>query len=489
MRQHSLVGHRLAALVALLGVNPLNPAHAVVAAQSLTLQPCELDGVREQLRCGTFDVWENRVLRGGRKIALRVVLLPALDSAAARDPVVVLQGGPGQSNVSTIAGFSDSPLRSRRAFLFVDLRGTGSSAVLDCDFSNATGARSDFLPLDGVRACRDSLARGADLAQYTTPVVIEDLEEVFTALGLGRVNLMGFSGGTRHALAFMRRYPTRVRSALLHGPVPLDARIPLTFAQDAQLALDGVLNECRSDSACARRFPTVRADFDSVVQRLSRAPAEIRMRRGATELRLAVTRSAFAQVIRYMLYLPLQARAIPLVVHRAALGDFSLIAERVRTLGIPAGVAYGFYLSNTCSEDVPWFDLQDALTRARDTYLGDYRVRQQRAACEGWPRGALPAGYLDPVRSDIPTLVLVGEHDPVTPARWGHEVVRHLSSGRVLVVPQGGHSFAGLLGQECLDGIRERFVQDAAPAALDTSCMERVRRPAFLLDERAATTR
>ncbi len=464
-------------------------------AQSTELQPCRLAGVQESLKCGTFVVWENRATRaeGGRKIPLRIVMMPALDSAASPDPIVVLEGGPGQSNVASAAFLTNSPLRRRRAILLVDARGTGQSRALDCNFSGATGGggRTDFLPLDGVRACRDSLARIADLAQYTTPVVVEDLEEVFSALGLARVNLMGFSGGTRLALAFMRRYPTRVRSALLEGPVPLDARIPLTFAADAQDALDGVLQECLADSACGRRFPKVQAEFDSVVARLDRRPVHLPVRQSAGEAprTVTVTRSAFAQVIRYMLYQPAATRMIPLVVHRAARGDFALIAERVRTLGIPGGVSYGFYLSNTCAEDVPWFDLDDAVARAADTYLGDYRVRQQRAACEGWPRGALPERHREPVRSEIPTLVLVGERDPVTPPRWGREVAQHLSLGRVLVVPDGGHSFAGLVGQGCLDRIRLEFIQDAAPAGIDVSCISEVRRPPFLLDWDAAAPR
>jgi pimeloyl-ACP methyl ester carboxylesterase len=182
-----------------------------------------------------------------------------------------------------------------------------------------------------------------------------------------------------------------------------------------------------------------------------------------------------------MLYTPQATRLLPLAVHRAAEGDFALMAERLRTLGISDAIAIGFYLSATCAEDLPWFDEAEAARQSAGTFLGDYRVRQQKAACAVWPRAQLPPAQLNPVRSEIPVLVLVGERDPVTPPRWGTELVGHLPRGRVVVVPGGGHSLAGLESPDCLSAIRRRFVDELAPERLDLSCLASVRRPPFFL--------
>lgn len=162
-----------------------------------------------------------------------------------------------------------------------------------------------------------------------------------------------------------------------------------------------------------------------------------------------------------MLYVPSGAIGIPLAVHRAASGDYGEIARRAVTTGIPGGISYGFYLSNTCSEDIPFFTESEAADRSRDTFLGDYRARQQKDACVGWPRAELAAEYLEPVRSEIPVLILVGERDPVTPARWGHEIAAHFSNATVAVVPDGGHGFANLQNKECLDQLRAAIPDDA----------------------------
>src|SRR5580698_8807523 len=62
---------------------------------SPSLTPCLIAGVRQVAQCGTILVYENRTTRTGRRIPLRVVVLPARRTPATRDPVVFLTGGPG----------------------------------------------------------------------------------------------------------------------------------------------------------------------------------------------------------------------------------------------------------------------------------------------------------------------------------------------------------------------------------------------------------
>lgn len=460
---------------------------AAQASPAVDLRPCDLPGLAERVYCGVHEVWEDRPANSGRRIPLRIVLLPARAAAPAPDPIVVLQGGPGASNVASAAAVARSPLRDRRHMLLVDLRGTGGSAPLDCPFQagyDATGYLEDFLPLEGVRVCRDSLAARAKLTRYTTPQVVDDLAEVIEALGFRQVNLQGFSGGTRQVLALLRRHPELVRSALLEGPVPLDARLPMTFARDAQDALDSLLTDCLADSACGRAFPGAREEFGAVVRRLDSAPVSIDVvTREGKPARIRLTRAALGQVIRYMLYRPATAAAIPLTVHRAAMGDFERVGRAAVSVGVGGGLSLGFYLSNTCSEDLPWFMDTEGVAAARGTFLGDYRLRQQRGACRLWPRAELPADHLRPVRSPAPVLILVGARDPVTPARWGHEIARTLPNARVVVVPGGGHAFAGLEPAGCLTGLRGRFLDERSVAGLAVECVRSLRRPPFPVSE------
>ncbi|HJX27594.1 MAG TPA: hypothetical protein VJ885_06745, partial [Thermoanaerobaculia bacterium] len=59
----------------------------------LTLSPCHLEGFREEVRCGTLRVPENRATRTGRTIDLKVAVIPALRPESAPDPLFVFAGG------------------------------------------------------------------------------------------------------------------------------------------------------------------------------------------------------------------------------------------------------------------------------------------------------------------------------------------------------------------------------------------------------------
>src|SRR4029079_1041775 len=163
------------------------------------------------------------------------------------------------------------------------------------------GFLDDFLPAAAVRACRADQA-GRDLTQYRTAVTVDDLAELLTALGYDKVNAWGGSYGTRTALALARRHPERVRTLGLIGLVPPDARMPSTFARDAQEALDGTFRECAADPVCAKAFPRVREELEAVLARTEqepvRGPARAPGGGGPHELRL--TRHGVAQTIRYM---------------------------------------------------------------------------------------------------------------------------------------------------------------------------------------------
>src|SRR5882672_4825941 len=57
------------------------------------LKPCHVPGVDEEVRCGRYEVYENRAARKGRKIGLNIVVLPAKGPVMAADPLVFLAGG------------------------------------------------------------------------------------------------------------------------------------------------------------------------------------------------------------------------------------------------------------------------------------------------------------------------------------------------------------------------------------------------------------
>jgi pimeloyl-ACP methyl ester carboxylesterase len=433
--------------------------------------------------CTMVAVRENRAAPDGRRIQLRVVTLPARARDRAPDPLFVLAGGPGQA-ATDLAGtpFYAHPAIRRRDVVFVDQRGTGGSNGLLCRFygPDAQAYFDRFLPLDRVRACRDALTSRADLAQYTTAASVDDLEEVRIALGYDRINLMGGSYGTRLALEYLRRHERRVRAVVLEGAVPPGMHVPERFGALAQRALDRLLDECARDAACTGRFGDARANARAVFAGLRAGPVRtaVTLPDGKTDATVTFTRDHAGEAIRYLSYTARGAQRIPFVLAEAAAGNFRPIAQFLLDWR-SAGTFEALYLSITCAEDVP-FVAPSAAEQDDSTYLGGYRVREGRAACAEWPRGAVPEWHGQPVRSVVPALIVSGDLDPVTPPEAGDAVASMLVNSLHLRVPFGGHSPHGLEGLECLDGIIRTFLERGTAAGLDTACVAReIRRPGF----------
>lgn len=63
------------------------------------LAPCKEPGMPPGTRCGTYEVFENRAARTGRKIPLRVVVVPASGPGRLPDPIAYFAGGPGEASI------------------------------------------------------------------------------------------------------------------------------------------------------------------------------------------------------------------------------------------------------------------------------------------------------------------------------------------------------------------------------------------------------
>lgn len=468
-------------------------AAAPVYAQTPRFEPgpCH-PGSAPDARCGTVRVPENRERPGGRTLALNVVVLPARSAAPARQALAVFGGGPGQAatDMAEWVGEKFDALRDERDLLFVDQRGTGRSAPLQCQLRDPADPQSylgDALPPDRTARCLEELGRNADLTRYGFLELAHDTEAVRTALGYVSLDVWGASYGTRAAQVYMRTYPRNVRSAVLEGVVAPGYYQPSGYAQGMEAALAGVARDCRADAACAAAFPDFAREVREVAHRLERSPgtAEILDPDTGARIRLTLSRATYVDLLRRMLYDVGATSRLPYLVHRAYQGDYRpavQLALRDRR-GYQRGIYWGLNLAVTCSEDLPFVDQQAAARDNGRTLLGDWRVRQQVAACRGWPTFPLPADYHRPVPLDIPTVLVSGELDPVTPSHGGEAAAAALRNSLHVVIPHAAHNYGGLQGAECVDALLVRFIRQASVAGLDPSCVRQVRRPPFVLDE------
>ena len=456
----------------------------------VVLNDCQPPGVKGPAKCGTLEVYENRATKKGRMISLNILVLPATGDKREPDPWVYFSGGPGSAATEDAAGLADvfKRIREHRDMLFVDQRGTGKSNGLDCPMYNPDDLQSYlgyFFPVEDIRKCRPQLEAKADLTLYTTDIAIDDIDEVRAALGYEQLNLFGGSYGTRAALTYLKRYPKRVRTATLQGVAPPNEYMPLDFPLGNERALQGILAECAADEACNAAFPNLKDESKSLLAQLIKGPVEVEVQKpnSSERVKVKLSRDLAAEAIRYMLYNPVGASRVPLIIHLAAQGNSVPLTEaalRFRKLLVATGFN-GMYLSVTCAEDLPWIKPGEGERMAANTFLGDYRLRQQREACALWPRATIAKDYADPVRSDVPVLILTGELDPVTPPSNGDAVAKTLKNSLHIVVPHGAHGLGGLENIDCILRLTAEFVERGSTQGIDTSCVKTIRRKGFAL--------
>ena len=213
--------------------------------------------------CGTLEVPEDRANPLGRRIGLRVAVIPATAAAPAPDPLFAIAGGPGDASTGSFAWLPEryADVHATRDVVLVDQRGTGASNALtlpeapdtstlspaDADARLATWATAGLAALD------------ADPRFYTSTVAADDLDDVRAALGYDRINLYGASYGGTLAQYYLRQHADRVRVAVLDGSTPLDVPVMERMAANSQHALELLLGRCAAEPACNEAFPDLAA--------------------------------------------------------------------------------------------------------------------------------------------------------------------------------------------------------------------------------------
>ncbi|MEL6344676.1 MAG: alpha/beta hydrolase [Myxococcota bacterium] len=466
----------------LLGCQP----QITAATAALRLTECHIQGLDAESRCGTLTVFEDRAAQQGRTLDLNVLVVPAVSPTPQPDPLFILAGGPGQAASEVAAQIFPAieDIQARRDLVFLDQRGTGGSNPLQCPDTEDAHDLTAMLLRDmgeAMRACQDAVSENADLSLYSTPIAMDDLDDVRAALGYETINLYGVSYGTRAGLVYLRRHPDRVRAAILDGVAPLEMAIGLHFAEDGQAALDAMFSDCAADVGCDEKFPALKARYAALHQALSepRAVDYVDPRTGASKS-LEMDQTVFAAGVQGILYQPIFTSLLPLSIAAAEQGDFTPFIAQAYGMsdGVSSSIYSGMQMSVMCAEDQPRYP-QDRSAVGKGTSLGSAIVEEISAACAEWPRATLPDGFAEPVTSTVPVLLLSGALDPVTPPRWGEIASKSLPNSLHIVAPGAGHNVAPV---GCGPRLMEAFIDAGAVDDLDRECINRIKRPPFFLD-------
>ncbi len=457
------------------------PPAAAAPAGRLPLHACRLEHPLQlasiTARCGVLKVPEDRTQPGGATIDLSIAVVPALNRRAAAAPLFLLAGGPGQGAAAMYVSYAAAFARVNRNhdIVLVDQRGTGKSAPLSCDYPDDWQAQSDAMPAlrQATLAC---LSKYGDRVRfYTSSAAVADLAAVREALGFPTIDLYGASYGTRVAQLYMRRYPASIHAVILDGVTFPEQAIGPETPLDGQRALDLIVSRCEHSQDCATAYPELQQDLDGLRRQFGAQKSMITIDdpNSGLPLKIEFNRSMLNAALRFLSYSATQASLLPTLIHRATQGALAPLAAQTIMTARQVGdqLASGMQNSVICSEDAPFFAAADidraAIAR---TYQGADQLDALLAICKLWPHGPVDADLHSPLRSDIPTLLLSGEADPVTPPADAERAARGLARHRHLILSGEGH---GQVATGCVPKLMAEFLDAAAPTMLDATCLER----------------
>ncbi len=468
----------------MLGGAMLSPQAEARKLGELDFQPCSLQmsisAMTVSAQCARLKVAENPAQPKGRQIELALAWIPAKGEAEP-DPVFMLAGGPGQSALESYpqlhSAFAD--VIKKRHIILVDQRGTGKSNALVCKDESGKSAVAESeavaaLDLNQAREfakkCAVQIGKRANPAFYTTGHAIGDLDIVRQKMGAAKINLYGISYGTRVAQQYAKRFPQHTRSIVLDGVVPNSLILGAEHAANLEDALNLHFARCTADKICKERFGNPRQKLDALRAQLATTPMIVNYNdpMSGEPKQEKLNLAALASVARMYSYSPMTASMLPLVLTQAAQGNGAPLMAQAQMMDqtMNEAIMHGMQLSVICSEDAA--ELKEDPATA-NTLIGNTMISFLKAQCEAWPQSKRAADFREPLKGNVPVLLLSGEFDPVTPPRYGDAVVKFLPNGRHVIVKGQGHN---VMPVGCAPKIFARFIDSANAKTLDVKCLD-----------------
>ncbi len=459
--------------------------------------------------CGYVTAPELHAAPQGRTIQLAVVRIRSTSQRPAADPLFVEQGGPGDSTIGVIVNWAVPTLPELQAVLksrdlvFVEERGTRySKPFLSCpeyDAKNIAVAKGEMAYTDPrwFKTCLDRFkAQGINLDAFNTRENAADIYFVAQTLGYRAFNYYGVSYGTllgQYVIAQADKHKAKLRSVIIDGVVRPDIDFNLAAGHTLSFALRNLFHACAQDRRCGQAYPQLEQKFLALVDQFNQKPVALTLTTPVSK-QAVVTQldgNAFATALLAALVRPYSGEtargtSIPKYIQAASQGNFGWVANNLSSdLESSTGSAKGMYHSVLCARAQSVQATPSQVLPPPFPQLVAWGIREGETV--GKVCDILQADLKPPFvyeNTDIPTLVLNGAYDPVTPQPYGEAVARNLKNAYVYTFPGLGHgSFfppPGMPATSCVIQMSTDFLANPRQAP-NSSCLTQVK-PLFLVE-------
>ena len=471
-----------------------NPSSAFNPAACMFKLPAGVkDG--DSIQCGYLTVPEEHANPNGSTLKLAVAIIKRKASASSPDPLVMAQGGPGGSTIETYAQtlLSKPNFVPDRDIVLFDQRGTKYSTpnlycteldklLADTVEKRLTIEENEKLSLEALQACKTRLSgESIDLSAFNSLENAADIEDLRLALGYQQINLYGVSYGTLLALHYMQMFPQSLRSVILDGVVPPQTNFILNSARTLDQDFTKLFDSCKAEPDCNRAYPNLEQVFFKLVDDLNKNPAHVMLTDKETKITYSnavIDGDTFMSGLFQMLYVGSIIPALPRMIYDARDGHYEFFQRVYSLLLFDRSMSIGMYYSVVCAEEANFTPQDQDLTGVRPQ-IAKNEAREPKfllATCKMWAVKSLGPAVDQPIQSDVPTLLLSGGFDPITPAIYADTAAKTLSHNYEFVFPAGGHGQA--LDGDCQNSIIKTFLDNPLQKP-DASCIAGISQLSF----------
>lgn len=436
--------------------------------------PCWFDADwTAAIHCG-----ELHTPQSSGEFRLPVVIIKDETDARRNDPVVYLQGGPGAGARLHAEGIKSWLNWQRyvalgRDLILIDTRGTGrSSPALVCaeyNRSNQQMLRQNVSLTEELvsglaitsKCFDEAVARNAalDYRHFSTRQSAADIRALMQLLDYPEWNILGVSYGTRLALEIahqeaLQPQPKKLKSMVLDSIYPAGFGGVQTWPQVLDEAMHKFFNGCAAQVECMQALgdvsQTLNQQFMSTLENLRDAPIELTIKRwdGGEPVRFLLNDHRFLSAAFAATYTPRDWVKIA----AAMKGVAAYNREAIKPLLEP-------FVNQSMSEDFNSLtftavDCTDNPVMNEAEYIA---IVNQYPLLQNYTRDQwryqlchrlVAESPLVRFAPQIPTLIMAGELDPVTPVAWARAVQSEWQNTQLHISSEAAHSVLG--SEACL---------------------------------------
>jgi hypothetical protein len=251
------------------------------------------------------------------------------------------------------------------------------------------------------------------------------------------------------------------------------------FSQSVARSFNLLLEHCQQEEVCQQAYPNLADEFKALISRLDNKPVSLTIPhpRLGTPTTFVISKGKLLGTLTQQLYSVSARSLVPLIIHQAYLENYAPLAGIIAMSEGGMGIYVGLLFNITCNEDFPRITDELFVKDADNNFGGDNSQQGFKMVCPLWPQYRPSEDFYQSVTVDIPTLILSGGLDPVTPPSNGEHSAKSLPNSHHIIVDNTSHI---VTTSTCGIDIVNEFLTSLKPKELDETCLEEVPAESFM---------